>query len=421
MPENKTTNFVSHFTDLISRYKSLMTANNYDHIVIPAGMPIRQLFDDMDYPFKVNPQFKALLPLVDNPHCHIVISGEAKPLVIYYQPVDFWHVVPTAPTGDWVDCVSIQTIANPGDAIKHLPKTGRNVLLGEQKGVLEAVDFSAKNPESIVMPLNWQRAYKSEYEIDCIYRANVIAAKAHNAARDAFYDKGSELSINRAYLLAAGGSENDMPYTNITCLNEHCAILHYMVSDNQIPAHHHSFLIDAGAQVNGYASDITRTYSFDQDNEFADMIKAMDAMQLRLVDQMKHGASYVDLHKDAHRQLGQILQDFNIVDMPVSDMLEQGVTSVFFPHGLGHQIGLQVHDVGGHQTNEQGGITPPPAEHPFLRNTRQMEAGQVLTIEPGLYFIDTLLEPLKQQAFSDNINWQKIDELKKFGGIRIED
>ena len=94
---------------------------------------------------------------------------------------------------------------------------------------------------------------------------------------------------------------------------------------------------------------------------------------------------------------------------------------VFFPHGLGHFLGLQVHDVGGRQSAPAGGITPPPAEYPSLRTTRTLEPGHVVTIEPGVYFIDLLLEPLRGTPAGADIDWTLVERLRPLGGVRIED
>lgn len=413
--------FDAHFEGLLKRYQTLLADHHYDYAVIPSGMPIRKYLDDMDYPFKVNPHFKAILPLADHPHCQIVIPKSGKPTLCYYQPVDFWHTVPADPEGPWVKFFDIKIIARPQEALSHLPKEGRTILLGQKEGVLDAVSFSAHNPETIVYPLYWQRAYKSDYEIECINQANIIAARAHNAAKDAFYAGETEQGIQLAYLKAAKQLENDMPYGNIVALNNNGAILHYTGCEGELPKQHHAFLIDAGAQFHGYASDITRTYSFKKNDEFADMIEAMDEMHLGLLEQIKPGGSYVDLHIQAHQKISAILNQFGFIDMDPEQMVKEGVSSVFFPHGLGHQLGLQVHDVGGHQTNEQGGTTNPPEQHPFLRNTRMLEKSQVLTVEPGLYFIDSLLQDIKTSEFDNNVNWEKVEAFKKFGGIRIED
>ena len=102
-------------------------------------------------------------------------------------------------------------------------------------------------------------------------------------------------------------------------------------------------------------------------------------------------------------------------------LLATGVTSAFFPHGLGHLIGLQVHDVGGHMGDEKGTILDPPSGHPFLRLTRDLEADMVLTVEPGLYAIDLLLDRLYGTPAENHVVWKEVEWLRPFGGIRIED
>ena len=95
------------------------------------------------------------------------------------------------------------------------------------------------------------------------------------------------------------------------------------------------------------------------------------------------------------------------------------MVALFFPHGLGHQLGLSVHDVSGiprgHERSDD-----PALKH--LRIDRELEAGMVTTVEPGLYFIDALLgDPDRREKFADSVVWDRVDELRGFGGIRIED
>ena len=91
------------------------------------------------------------------------------------------------------------------------------------------------------------------------------------------------------------------------------------------------------------------------------------------------------------------------------------------PHGVGHHIGLQVHDVGGQQAGPKGGKVPPDQEIPYLRTTRVLEPGHVVTIEPGLYFIPILLDPLRAGDEGQAVDWELVDRLIPCGGIRIED
>ena len=98
-----------------------------------------------------------------------------------------------------------------------------------------------------------------------------------------------------------------------------------------------------------------------------------------------------------------------------------GLSSVFFPHGVGHLLGLQVHDVAGFSVNPEGKQKARPDGHPYLRLTRTLEPGFVVTIEPGLYFIDALLGEARNSAHAGSINWQQVERFRPYGGIRVED
>ena len=122
-----------------------------------------------------------------------------------------------------------------------------------------------------------------------------------------------------------------------------------------------------------------------------------------------------------HESIARILVETKLVEMDPVVMVETGVTFAFFPHGLGHHLGLQVHDVAGKQASSEGGEIAQPDGCPFLRNLRPVEEGNVLTIEPGIYFIGQLLDDLRNRPEGANVNWSAVESLMPFGGIRIED
>lgn len=410
--------YPAHLQAVMAAAARALELGGFDHLLIPSGILTYRFLDDRPYPFAVNAQFKYWLPLTQHTDCWIHFTPGAKPVLVYYQPDDYWHIPPSPPSGFWVEHFDIRLISDPADAIKHLPTTGRLAIIGEANAALPG--FVPNNPDVVINALHWARSAKTDYELANMRAASRRAAKAHRAAEQAFRNRGSELDIHRAYLAASGHNDFDLPYTNIVALNEHGATLHYQYQDARVPDAHHAFLIDAGAEINGYAADITRTYSF-ADTEFAELIAAVDQAQLALCDQVRTGASYPAIHLDTHRRIAQILADHDYVNMSVDAMLETRVTSTFFPHGVGHPLGLQVHDVAGFQETETGGFIARPDGHPYLRMTRTLGENFVVTIEPGLYFIDTLLKKLAATEHGKALNWDKIERMKKFGGVRIED
>ncbi|WP_299007133.1 Xaa-Pro dipeptidase [uncultured Shewanella sp.] len=413
--------YPEHIKILNQRVAEIVSREGLAGLIIHSGRPQRQFLDDMDYPFKVNPHFKAWLPIIDNPHCWLLVNGTDKPTLLFYRPVDFWHKVAELPDAFWCEHFDIHVLTST-DAVKaFLPKElGTWSYIGEHHEYALEVGLTSCNPSAVMNYLHFHRTIKTEYELECMREANRIAVTGHLAAKNAFYHGACEFDIQQAYLSAVGQTENEMPYGNIIALNENAAILHYTGLARQNPQHRHSFLIDAGAQFHGYASDITRTYSFEK-NQFDELVMQMDILQRAIIDMMAPNVSYVDLHLACHEQIAQLLLDFKLVSGDKQGLIEQGITGAFFPHGLGHMLGLQVHDMGGFLSDENGRYLASPEAHPFLRCTRTLAANQVLTIEPGLYIIDSLLSELRNDHRQQQINWDAVALLRNFGGIRIED
>lgn len=413
--------YALHIAHIQSITKEALERESIDGLVIHSGQGKRHFLDDTNYPFKVNPHFKYWLPVVDNPNSWLIVNGVDKPKLVFYQPVDFWHRVPETPDDFWVEYFDIIYLKQANLVEKHLPyDKSRYAYIGEYIEVAKALGFDLVNPDRVMHYIHYHRTAKTDYELNCMREANRIAVGAHLAAKEAFFSGASEFEINHAYLSAAKQGDNDVPYNNIVALNEHCSILHYTVLDQVKPDQHRSFLIDAGTSFKGYASDITRTYTT-QKHDFSDLIQAISNLNLFLIDMMKPGVDYADIHRAGYLGVAQILVDFKMVNMLAEDAVEQGIVSTFFPHGIGHPLGLQVHDVAGHIADDRGTPKPAPKEHPFLRCTRTIESKHVYTIEPGLYFIKSLLAELKVSPQSSYINWNVVDSFRAFGGVRIED
>jgi Xaa-Pro dipeptidase len=415
--------YADHLATQRARTDAALERGGFEHLVVPSGTSHYQVFDDRDYPYAVNPHFKAWLPLTNIPGSWLVYTPGERPKVIYLQPHDYWHVVPQAPNGDWVEHFDIHIIRNPEDAKQHLPKNAsRCAILGEAQSALGAYGaFAPNNPQPVLDYLHYHRGYKTPYEIEMMREATRVGVRGHRAADRAFRAGASEFGIHLAYCQAARQDANDLPYNNIIGLNEHGAILHYTARDRMPPAKSLSFLIDAGGSHRGYASDITRTYAADTDGEFQAMIDAVDVAQLAMCAQVRAGTDYKRIHLDAHLALAGILRDFKLINVSPDVAVETGVSSAFFPHGIGHGIGLQVHDVAGFAASDAGGTIAKPEGHPFLRLTRELGPGMVVTIEPGIYFIDMLLDELKDKGLGPSVNWDRVAMFKPYGGIRIED
>jgi len=413
--------YADHLATVSARHDDALEKSGAAHAVVFSGSLKYCFLDDHSYPFKPNPHFVAWAPLLALPLSYIVYTPGEKPVLLYFQPHDYWHPVPGAPDGYWARHFDVRILHTLDEIAEHLPaERDKCVLIGEIDDVAHAFGIERVNPSSTINILHYARGIKTAYELECLRLAAHRGAAGHIAAEASFRDGASEFDIHRAYCKAVDHTDSELPYGNIVALNEHGAILHYTNLERQAPAESRSFLIDAGAQVHGYASDITRTYSAN-DARFTALIERMDLMQLEIVSRLRAGLDYRELHVETHRLLAGVLNDSELASGDPDTLLATGVTTAFFPHGLGHLLGLQVHDVGGFMENESGTPIDPPSGHPFLRLTRELQADMVLTIEPGCYVIDMLLENLRGTEAEQHINWNTVDWLRPFGGVRVED
>ena len=414
--------FASHLHELSRRSDLALEATGADRLVVYSGALTMLFLDDQAYPFKANPHFKAWVPILDNPDCFIVYAPGKRPTLLFHQPVDYWYKPPAVPTDFWAAHFDLQPIAALDAARPHLRELGRSVFVGELPAAISDWGFGQVNPQALLDQLHYERAAKTPYEVECMRRASALAVRGHRAAERAFRDGESEYGAHMAYLQACGQREEEMPYNNIVAYNRNGAVLHYQFLEREQPQAdaRGSLLIDAGAQYHGYACDITRTHAAHA-GEFAALIAAVDRAQQSLCAAVRPGVDYRDLQLLAHRALAGVLCDADVISVAPDAAVESGLSGVFFPHGIGHLLGLQVHDVGGFMRDASGARIEPPAGHPFLRLTRKLEPGFAVTVEPGIYFIDSLLNAARDNGHAAAINWRRVEELRPYGGIRVED
>jgi len=413
----------AHIHHLQAHWQNALQQFDYDGAWLSAGEESLYFQDDHGPKFKANPYLcQWVNPEYISPGSRLLLRPEQRPVLFLFAPTDYWHAPPPLPE-ELNELLEIRTYADP----KELLSACQQAVQGQPRLAHigpEAVDnetVGENNPTALLDYLHFHRARKSEYELAAMRLASDVGAAGHLAAAESFAEGGTEFEIHMAFLAASQQAEVDLPYGNIVAINQHAAILHYQHQQRSHPQAPRSLLIDAGGSYRGYASDITRTYAADhpRNDAFATLIELMEAHQQQLIAAIEPGVTFAELHVQMHRQLAGVLADSGLITCSPEAAFDSGLTEKFCPHGLGHLLGLQVHDVGGHLADDQGTAAPPPANYPSLRFTRAVEADHVFTIEPGLYFIPSLLDELRREQAP--VDWSTVEDLQDCGGIRIED
>jgi len=424
--------YKQHIAVLRARYQVLIeeqeqSGQPIDGLLIHSGSENFHYADDQASPFRAYGHFCHWLP-INRPDQMLLISPGKNPVYFQVIPSDYWFDQSIENASWWCDEFEIVTLTATNQIAHYLDNSGRVAFLGENTTFARELGLDQRlvNPSALIHNLDFHRAYKSNYEIEQIRAANTEAFIGHNAAKNCFENDGSEYDIHMSFLQACNILEEDSPYTNIVALNEKSAILHYQHKlrrrEQDSSEKSQVLLIDAGCRVNNYCSDITRTSTRSHTHAvFQSLVIEMEELQLNLVSRVSIGLSYIDFHRTALELLTHTLIKHELINCSIDQALGQSLASLFMPHGIGHLLGIQVHDVGGHYCDAKGGKKLPPEEFPYLRNTRVMEQNMVFTVEPGLYFIPVLLNQERSTPKGKNLNWKLIDELLPLGGIRVED
>ena len=317
-------------------------------------------------------------------------------------------------------------ILSRGVEIHYLPpyRAERSFLMGELLN-LDPREVQAGASAELVRAVVAQRVVKEAAEIAEIEDALAVTAMGYRAAMEATEPGRTEAEI--AAILQGPAFAHDRQQAFNPIVSVRGEVLHNRNRANTL-SDGDLLLVDSGAESRRwYASDITRTFpvSGRYSQQQRDVYEVVLASQVDAIAAAAPGVNNRELHFIAARTIASGLKDLGLMQGDVEAAVEAGAHALFYPHGIGHMLGQDVHDmedlgdiVGypeGEERSSQFGLA-------FLRLARELAAGWVITVEPGIYFIPALIDAWQSEGrHRDFLCYSKIEAFRSFGGIRIED
>ena len=351
------------------------------------------------------------------------LTGHADAMggVLAYDPKSGWRsFVPEVTEADRVWEGREQL---PGDPLDQFPawleaRRGRRIaLLGAPvPGALPDVTRSAEVREA----LKHARRPKEPGEIDLMRRCAAMTAAGYAAVqpflRPGVTERRIQIELEAEYFRQGAAKTG---YDSIVGSGPNAAVFHGSPS-SRAAQEGEFILIDSGAEFERYVIDVTRTYVAGKPSAFQrDLHQVVLNAEVRAIERCRPGVEWKDIHFAAAVDLVGGLVNMGVMKGDATALVEQEAHMLFFPHGIGHMLGLGVRDAGGLEP----GRTKDP--RPCLKNLRQdliLRPGYIVTIEPGLYFIPALLnDPARREKFREAVNWPLADKMLGVGGVRVED
>ena len=265
------------------------------------------------------------------------------------------------------------------------------------------------------------RRPKDAHELALVRKACEATAQGFRALVQALKPGASEreLQVELETAFLRGGADRT-GYGTIVGIGSHAGVLHFSPGDRRAQSGD-VVLVDAGAEVSRYTADVTRTYRLPGGDD--GFFRALHAIVLRVeqnaISRCRPGAEWRDLHLAAAHEIAEGLVSLGLLVGSAESLVERDTHALFFPHGLGHMVGLGVRDASGYLPGRARSTRPGLS---MLRTDLPLEPGYLMTVEPGVYFIPALLQDASlRERHRDAVRWDRVDALMEFGGVRIED
>lgn len=321
----------------------------------------------------------------------------------------------------------IEQAKQSGQRIHFLPpyRHDNKILLQELLGIKPSEQKAAASVD-LIKAIVTLRSTKSDEEIREIERACSIGYKMHTTAMKLAQPGVTEIFVRGTIDGIASGLGDKTSFASIVTM--HGEILHGAPKPNYLEAGR-LLLVDAGAEtVNNYCSDHTRTtpISGKFTHRQRDIYTIVEQAHDLVLEKAKPGVLYYDVHMDVCRLITNGLKEVGLMKGDTEEAVAAGAHALFLPHGLGHMMGIDVHDMEDLGQNYVGFDDEIQPSSQFgtasLRMGRRLQKGFVVTDEPGIYFIPDLIDHWKANNInSEFLNFDVIEKYKDFGGIRIED
>lgn len=402
--------------------------DNQNGVIYVQGADIMYRYStDYEFPFRQESNFWYLTG-ANEPNCSLIIDLKEEEYHLFVPKRDaqyaVWHgYVKTEE--QYKEEYNPDFLHYENDILTVLNKLDPETvycLNEEQAEFIEDLNRGFKvEVDSLKDALTYCRVLKTDWEIEQMKEACRVNDLAFEASMKAIKPGMHEYEIKAVFnkVQLENGLLQDA-YNGIFASGKNASILHYVTNMDQIKDGD-LFLLDSGFECNGYAADYTRT--FPSNGKFtpiqAGIYNAVLNAMNTVIEAIKPGVLMEDLHLMASKLMMEGLKELDIVRGDVDEMMENNIFALFFPHGLGHFLGLDTHDVGGYPKGVER-IDRPGIK--FLRARRELMPGMVITIEPGIYFVPAVLEPaIQDPEKAKYLNVDKVKSLLGFGGIRIED
>ncbi len=404
---------------------------------IPGNTESPLNYKDNIYHFRQDSTFRYFFGL-NLPNLHIVLDCSSGKSTLYgddYSIDDIIWVGPQKPLAEYAELCNIdevrplseleQRLSSNKDAQFLPPYRHDHMILAGQLFGLDPKEIEKQASQKLIQAVVDIRSYKTAEEIVQMEDAVNVTRLMHLAAMRSTAVGKYEYEVVAEIRRALQSQHCELSYPVI-----------FSVNGQTLHNHHHDnkmedgrlVLNDSGAEnLYGYAGDITRTFPVNgkftsKQKEIYDLVLKME---VDCIEMLKPSVTYRSVHLAAYKIMLDGMKDLGLVKGDVEEMIADGVGGLFMPHGLGHMIGMDVHDMenlgeqrvgyGDMKRSTQLGLKS-------LRLARELEENFVLTVEPGIYFIPQLIEKMKHEGKWENyVNYNALEAYYDFGGVRIED